>query len=241
MLLVVADSLAYYGPKGGLPANDPRIWPNIVGADLDWDVELFGRVGWTTRDGYWALVNDPRVWAAVPRAAAVVFAAGGMDTLPSPLPTALREQLRYVRPAWLRRRLRSAYQWVQPRLSPLGWPVALPPRVSVEYLERSRAALAYLRPELPFIATLPPVHNCADYAYIHSGREPAVRATREWADEHDVPLIDMADAVRGNVFSDDANPDGIHWGWAGHQAMADAALAQLRLRAINNVAVQGVT
>ena len=29
-LLVFCDSLSYYGPTGGLPADDPRIWPNIV-------------------------------------------------------------------------------------------------------------------------------------------------------------------------------------------------------------------
>lgn len=46
-LLVFADSLAYYGPTGGLPADDPRIWPNIVASQLDWDLELIGRIGWT--------------------------------------------------------------------------------------------------------------------------------------------------------------------------------------------------
>ena len=25
---------------GGLPADDPRIWPNLVAAQLDWDVEV---------------------------------------------------------------------------------------------------------------------------------------------------------------------------------------------------------
>src|SRR5262249_36788282 len=97
-LLVFADSLAYYGPAGGLPADDPRIWPNIVASQLDWDVELIGRIGWTCRDVWWAATQDPRAWAALPRAGAVIFATGGMDSLPSVLPTALREQIRYVRP-----------------------------------------------------------------------------------------------------------------------------------------------
>ncbi len=47
-LLVFADSLSYYGPQGGLPADDPRIWPNIVAAQLGWDLELIGRIGWTS-------------------------------------------------------------------------------------------------------------------------------------------------------------------------------------------------
>ena len=227
VLLVIADSLTYYGPKGGLPADHAELWPNIVGAELDWDVELVARIGWTSRDAYWALIGDPRVWAAVPRAGAVVFAAGGMDTLPSPLPTALREQIRYVRPPALRRAVRAGYQWLQPRLAPLRWPVALPPRLSVEYLERSRKALAYLRPDLPFIATLPAVHNCADYGHVHAGRPAAVDALRGWAEPQDIPLVDIGDAVRDNVFSPDANPDGIHWGWAGHRAVAAAMLKVL--------------
>lgn len=228
VLLIIADSLSYYGPKGGLAADHPQIWPSIVGAELGWDVELVARIGWTCRDAYWALIQDPRVWAAVPRAGAVVFAVGGMDTLPSPLPTALREQIRYVRPPWLRRYVRASYQWLQPRLAKLGRPVALPPKLSVEYLEKSRAALAYMRPELPFIASLPSVHKCDAYGRVHTGRAPAVRAVTEWADTQQVPLIDLADAVRDNVFSDDANPDGIHWGWEGHRRVADAMLAQIQ-------------
>ena len=115
-LLVFCDSLSYYGPTGGLPADDPRIWPNIVATHLGWDVELIGRIGWTCRDVWWAATQDPRAWAALPRAGAVIFATGGMDSLPSPLPTALRELIRYVRPSWLRRWVRDGYGWAQPQV-----------------------------------------------------------------------------------------------------------------------------
>ena len=106
-LLVFCDSLSYYGPQGGVPADDPRIWPNIVAAQLGWDCELIGRIGWTSRDVWWAATQDPRAWAALPRAGAVVFATSGMDSLPSPLPTAARELIRYVRPPLLRRWVRE--------------------------------------------------------------------------------------------------------------------------------------
>src|SRR5690606_37290433 len=59
VLLVSGDSLSYYGPKGGLPADHPRIWPNLVAAELGWDVELVARIGWTTRDAWWAMAQDP--------------------------------------------------------------------------------------------------------------------------------------------------------------------------------------
>ncbi|NNH74202.1 SGNH/GDSL hydrolase family protein [Nocardia uniformis] len=227
VLLVIADSLSYFGPKGGLAADHPRIWPNLVAAELDWDVELVARIGWTCRDAYWALIGDPRVWASVPRAGAVVFATGGMDSLPSPLPTALRELIRYTRPPFVRRLVRNAYNWLQPKLSHLGFPVALPPSVSVDYLEQSRNALAGLRPELSMVAVLPSVHRCDAYGRVHKGREPQVRATTAWAAKHEVPLVDLAAAVRDNIFSDDANPDGIHWGWEAHSAVARAMVKVL--------------
>lgn len=228
VLLVLGDSLAYYGPEGGVPADDPRLWPNIVACELDWDVELVARIGWTSRDMWWALTQDPRVWAVVPRAGAVVLAVGGMDSLPSPLPTALREQLRYVRPDRLRKLVRAGYQWLQPRLSPLGWPVALPPRVSVEYLEKARGALEYMRLELPIVGTLPPVHNCDAYGKVHPGRSAAVAAISQWAAAKDVPLVDLGEAVRADIFSGNANPDGIHWSWQGHERVAAAMLEVLR-------------
>lgn len=173
------------------------------------------------------------MWSAVPRAGAVVFAVGGMDSLPSPLPTALREQLRYIRPPALRRMVRSGYQWLQPRLSPLGWPVALPPRLSVEYLEKSRAALAYVRPSLPIVGTLPSVHCSDAYAKAHSGRPAAVEAIGAWAVEKSVPLVDLAEAVRANIFGNHGNPDGIHWGWDAHAAVAEAMLAALRVAGVS--------
>ena len=227
VLLVIADSLAYYGPKGGLSADHPQIWPNIVAAKLGWRVELIARIGWTSRDAWWALTQDPRVWAAVPKAGAVVFGVSGMDSLPSPLPTALREQIRYVRPESARRVVREAYSWLQPRLAPLGWPLALPPHLSASYMERCREALAHLRPGLPVLATLPSVHICDAYGKVHKGRPATVRALTEWAGGKDVPLVDLGAAVGDHVLAGRGNPDGIHWGFEGHEAVAAAVLDAL--------------
>ncbi len=222
VLLVLADSLAHHGPERAHPADDPRIWPVLAAAELGWRSELVARIGWTSRDAWWALTQDPRVWAAVAQAGAVVLAVGGMDTLPSPLPTALREQLRYLRPPGLRRVVRAAYGLAQPRLAPLGRPVALPPRLSVEYLERCRVALHGLRPELAVIGTLPSVHRSAAYGRVHAGRPAAERALRAWSARTGVPLIDLKAAVGEHVLSGRGNPDGLHWGWEGHRAVADA-------------------
>lgn len=221
-VVVLSDSLAYYGATGGLPADDRSIWPNIVGATLGRPVELFGRIGWTSRDVWWAVTQDPRIWAALPTADVVVLAIGGMDSLPSPLPTALREQIRYLRPTGLRAVVRDAYAWLQPRLSPLGWPMALPPRVTVEYLEKIRAAVAHLRPELPIVVCLPSTHASPYYGYVHAGRVPTTAAIRRWADTHGLATVDFYPTTRDAFADPDGgmNPDGIHWGTTCHAAIA---------------------
>jgi len=225
-LLVFADSLSYYGPQGGLPADDPRIWPNIVASQLDWDLELIGRIGWTSRDVWWAATQDPRSWAALPRAGAVIFATSGMDSLPSPLPTALREAIRYVRPPWLRRWVRDGYGWLQPRLSPVARP-ALPPRLSVVYLEMTRGAIDFNRPGIPIVASLPSVHIAETYGYSHRGRRGTVAAITPWAARHRIPLVDLKQAVEPHVLGGRGNPDGIHWNFDAHAAVAELMLAAL--------------
>lgn len=225
-LLIFADSLAYYGPTGGLPADDPRIWPNLVGARLGWDVELIGRIGWTCRDVWWAATGDPRAWAALPRAGAVIFATSGMDSLPSVLPTALRELIRYVRPPRLRRWARDGYGWLQRQLSPVAR-AALPPHLSVEYLELTRGALDFNRPGIPIVASLPSVHNADAYRRAHQGRPGTAAAITAWAQRQTIPLVDLKAAVSDDVMSGRGNPDGVHWNFEAHRAVADSTLQAL--------------
>jgi hypothetical protein len=225
-LLVFADSLSYYGPQGGLPADDPRIWPTIVASQLGWDLELIGRIGWTCRDVWWAATQDPRSWAAVPRAGAVIFATSGMDSLPSPLPTAIRESIRYVRPPWLRRWVRDSYGWLQPRLSPVARS-ALPPHLSVEYLEMTRGAIDFNRPGIPIVACLPSVHIAPTYGHSHRGRPGTVEAITPWAANHGIPLVDLKEAVEPHILGGRGNPDGIHWNFEAHSAVAELMLRAL--------------
>ena len=225
-ILILGDSLSFYGETGGLAADDARIWPNLVGAELGRDVELFARIGWTSRDIWWAITQDPRIWAAVPHAEVLVLAFGGMDSLPSPLPTALRELIRYVRPPWLRRIVRDGYGWLQPRLSPVARP-ALPAHLTVEYLEETRGAIDFNRPGIPIVASLPSVHIADTYGRAHHGREPTVTAITEWAQRHDVPLVDLKAAVADEIMSGRGNPDGIHWNFEAHRAVAELMLKAL--------------
>jgi hypothetical protein len=224
--------LAFHGPERAEPADHPDIWPQVAARALGGSVELVAGIGWTARHAWHALTHDPRVWAAVPRASALVLGVGGMDTLPSPLPTAVRELIPVLRPEPLRHRVRAGYVKAQPGLArllgalPGGGPVALPPRLTVAYLERCRAAVTALRPGLPVVAFLPSVHRAADYGGVHAGRAAAERATREWAAAHGVRLLDTGTLVAAHVLGGHGNPDGMHWGWAAHRRVGET-LAEL--------------
>ncbi|GAA2860809.1 GDSL-type esterase/lipase family protein [Pseudonocardia halophobica] len=231
-LLVLGDSLAFHGPERAEPADHPRIWPQVAAAALGGRVELVAGIGWTARHAWHALTHDPRVWAAMPRIDALVLGVGGMDALPSPLPTSLRELIPVLRPASVRARVRDGYLRAQPWLSrafaalPGGGPVALPPRLTVSYLERCRAAVTALRPGLPVVAMLPSVHRAAVYGGVHAGRAAAERATRIWADAHGVRVLDAPTLVAGHVLGGRGNPDGMHWGWEAHRRVGET-LAEL--------------
>ncbi|MCP2165129.1 diglucosylglycerate octanoyltransferase [Goodfellowiella coeruleoviolacea] len=224
-LLIFADSLAFHGPAGPLPADDPRLWPNIAAAALGARVELAAGFGWTARDAWWALTGDPRVWAALPRADVLVLAVGSMDTLPSPLPTYLREGLRYLRPDRVRRLARRTYLAAQPTLARIsgGRPVALPPRLTVRYLADCVRAVRAIRPGLPVIGVVPSVHRADAYAQVHTGRAAGERAVRAWAAATPgVTLLDLPELVGDHVRGGHGNPDGMHWGWAAHQRVGEA-------------------
>ena len=224
VLLVLGDSLAFHGPQRAEPADEPRLWPNVAAG-----------TGWTARHAWHALISDPRVWAVLPSVDALVLGVGGMDTLPSPLPTAVRELIPVLRPEPLRRAVRAAYLRGQPALArafaatlPGGGPVALPPRLTVRYLERCRSAVLAVRPRLPVVAVLPPPHRAGCYASVHAGRAAGERATRAWAYSTGVALLDLPALVTDHVLGGHGNPDGMHWGWEAHSAVGAACAGLLR-------------
>jgi hypothetical protein len=212
-----------------MPADDPRLWPNIAAGQLGGIAHLFAGFGWTARDAWWALTGDPNIWSLLPKIDALVLGVGSMDTLPSPLPTYLRTGLRYLRPDRLRRAARTAYLAAQPVLSRAlgGHPVALPPALSARYLRETVNGVRALRPDLPAIAILPATHRAASYGSVHTGHGPARAAIRDWGERDKIPLLDLTELTRDHVFAGLGNPDGMHWGWAAHQAVGDALAATL--------------
>lgn len=230
VLLVIADSLAHHGPERAHPADDARIWPVLAAGALGWRCELVARIGWTSRDAWWVMTQDPRVWAAIPHTGAVVLAVGGMDTLPSPLPTALREELRYLRPPALRRAAQ--------RLS------AVPAGASAAGLAGGFAAAAVgaLPGALPGRAARPAAGTCRPRHAALGAPQPQLRRRAFWATGSRARVAGVVGAHRGADGGPEGagwrarpgwagNPDGLHWGWQAHRAVADAVVAQVRREA----------
>ena len=149
-----------------------------------------------------------------------------MDSLPSPIPTAAREGIRYIRPPWLRRWVRDFYGWLQPRLSPVARS-ALPPQLTVDYLEMTRGAIDFNRPQIPIVACLPSVHIAPTYGRAHHGRPGTANAITDWAAEHRIPLVDLKEGVAEHILGGRGNPDGIHWNFEAHRAVAELMLKAL--------------
>jgi hypothetical protein len=224
-LLVFGDSLAFHGPEQAMPPGDARLYPQVAGRTLGMTVDLVARQGWTARDAWWALTKDPVVWGEyLPRADAVLLAVGGMDQLPAPVPTWLRDSIPYLRHHRARRVARDALRAVTPAaVRHVGGPFrTLPQAATDRYLTRIVQGVRALRPELP-IALMGPAPWTGPYYPNTSGHRPAVQAAKRWARTHDVTCIDIEDLVAPRLAQ--CNPDGMHWSWEVH-ALVGTAVAQ---------------
>jgi hypothetical protein len=91
----------------------------------------------------------------------------------------------------------------------------------------TRAAIDFNRPGIPVVASLPSVHIAPTYGMAHHGRPGTVAALTRWATEHQVPLVDLKAAVGEHVMSGRGNPDGIHWNFEAHEAVAELMIKGL--------------
>lgn len=221
-LLVIGDSLTFHGPDQAHPPRDPRLWPSRAAALVGGAVDLAAGVGWTAREAWWAITRDPMVWGEyLPRADALILAVGGMDALPAAIPTYLRQGIAYIRPGWMRRKVRAAYLGIAPRvMAATGGPLRqLPQAATDHYLSRSVEAVRTWYPDLPILLLTPSPHDAAAYPTdrFHAG---AVAAARAWSTAHDVILVDIEEAAQRGLDNKWVNPDGMHWGWQTHEEIA---------------------
>ena len=226
-LLVLADSLAFHGPERAERPSDPRLYPQVAGRVLGMDVDLVARQGWTARDAWWALTKDPVVWGEyLPRADAMLIGVGGMDQLPTPVPTWLRESIPYVRDGRVRRIARDALKRVTPPMArALHGPFrTLPQAATDRYLTRVIEGVRMMRPGLP-IALLSPPPWTGDYYPSTRAHAPALAAARALASRMGVEYVDIEPVVAPRLGT--CNPDGMHWSWEVHSLVGEAVAETL--------------
>ena len=230
-VLVIADSLAFHGPEKPELLTEPRLWPNLLAADLGVDVDWAVGLGWTARDAWWALTKDPVVYSIlVPRADAVLIVIGGMDHLPAMLPTYLRTGLAYIRPGWLRRGTKRLYHRAHPygARALRGRLRILPQAATDAYLSRCVEALRVVRPGVSIVGIVPSAFRSAYHGGVTSTHAPSVAAHRAWGARMRVPLVDLDAIVAPYAEAGRLNPDGMHWPWVVHAEVATAFAATLR-------------
>ena len=227
-LLVLADSLSFHGPERQELLTEPRLWPNVAARERGWVADVVARAGWTSRDGWWALTKDPRVWTALadPSLAGMVLGVGSMDAVPASVPVWAREAIPYVRSGRLRRRVRAAYLTAHPHVvrATAGVVRQLPQGATEHYWTRILAAVAHHRPDLPVVLTGPSPWRSD--AYPSTRHYPAsVAAARRYAQAHGVPFVDLQPLVWPMHVERRGNPDGLHWDWPTHEAVGRAVAA----------------
>lgn len=231
-LVVLGDSLTFHGPSGPLPLSDPRLYPNGVAMHLrertgeEWAAAVVARAGWCLRDVWLALRKDVHLQQQVLLGAdAVVLAVGSSDPLPVGLPRGLLAGLPYVRPTRLRRALRRDIDRAHPGLVRLtGARLRYTPLPVYRHdWRKSVEALALFAPDALRCAVLPGVHVGAYYGGSNRHRAVYATATSELAAEAGLELVDLAALTR--PWLRELNPDGLHWPFGLHAAVA-AAMAE---------------
>ncbi len=231
VVLVLADSLAFHGPQHPELLTEQRLWPNVAAADAGLRPDVVARAGWTSRDGWWALTKDPRVWTTLadPDLAAVVLGVGSMDAVPASVPVWAREAIPYIRPGPVRRRVRSAYLSAHPHVvrATAGAVRQLPQAATEHYWARSIAAVRHHRPAVRLVMLGPVPWRSA--AYPSSRHYPATLASaRAFAAAQQVGFVDVEPVVTAMHDQARGNPDGLHWDWPTHRAVGEAVAAALR-------------
>lgn len=230
-LLVIADSLSFHGPQRPEVLTDARLYPNVCAAALEaatgepWRADVVARLGWTARDGWWALTKDPNVATVLaPRAGALLLGVGQMDHLSAAVPTYLREGIAYLRPGGLRRRVRSVHQEWAPRVirATGGRLRQLPQAATDTYLARIVQAVRLLAGDIPVVLLGPSPHAAPAYPSLRH-HAPAVTAARRWAAAHGTGFVDLDPIVQPSLDAGTGNPDGMHWSFAVHAGVGTAA------------------
>jgi hypothetical protein len=108
----------------------------------------------------------------------------------------------------------------------------LPQKATDHYLSRIVQAVRVVRPELPIIAVTPAPYDSKLYPSDRP-HASAVAASKVWARDVGIDLIDLDPLVAPDFVNGFANPDGLHWGWPTHECVGQALATTCAAHRIN--------
>jgi len=230
---VIGDSTAYTDATGALPPDDPSLWPNVTGEMIATstgrpvEVTVWARPGTDALGAWQTLTKDRHVmFDVVGPADIVVVAIGSFDHAPAGLPPVLDVLMPHLRPAVLRRRVRSAVRRVHP------WMVRLRGARGVrtdpaEFARRYGRVLDQARGltlgRAVTVALGPTSHRARHHGGRHPRREESERRQLDLAHARGWKVVPVWEHVLPHV--DGLNPDGVHWPAEAHRAVGAAVAA----------------
>lgn len=239
-LVVIGDSTSFTDAAGPQLPDHPALYPNVAAAELraaldrDVEVTVLARPGTTVRDAVRLVTKDRHAqFDVIAHADALVVGVGSFDHAPGGVPPALEAVVPFLRPAGVRRWVRTALHAAYPRLvRATGGQLSRTPRA--EFERRFPQLLDQLRGltwgRAAGVVLGPTSHRSRYYGLRHPRHaERQALHLRLGADHGFVPV---ATWPLVQPFAADLNPDGIHWPTTAHRAVgvavADALLPQLR-------------
>jgi len=230
---VIGDSTSFTDATGPLPPDDDVLWPNVMVRELttrtgrEVVVTVWARPGVDALAAWQALTKDRHVmFDVVGRADVVIVAIGSLDHAPAGLPPVLDTIVPHLRPAGLRRRLRSALRALHPRIVRLRGARGLR-TPAAEFSHRYRQVLDQARGltmgRAVCVALGPTSHRARHHGGAHPRRAESEARQLGLARAHGYRVVPVWEHVER--FAERLNPDGVHWPAEAHAAVGRAVAA----------------
>lgn len=227
---IIGDSTSFTDATGPLPPHAEVLWPSVMARELaaltgrEVSMTVWARPGVDALAAWQALTKDRHVmFDVVGPADVVVVAVGSLDHAPAGLPPVLDAVVPYLRPAGLRRRVRSAIRVLHPHVVRLRGARGLRTPAD-EFARRYGQMLDQARGLTMGRAVCVALGPTSHRARHHGGRHPR-RAESEarqiaLARAHGYRAVPVWEHV--GPFADRLNADGVHWPAEAHAAVGRA-------------------
>jgi hypothetical protein len=230
---VIGDSTSFTDATGPLPPDADVLWPNVMAHGLmaltgrEVSLTVWARPGVDALAAWQALTKDRHLmFDVVGPSDVVIVAFGSFDHAPAGLPPVLDAVVPYVRPARLRRRVRSVIRALHPHVVRLRGARGLR-TPSDEFARRYGQALDQARGltmgRAVCVALGPTSHRARHHGGTHPRRAESEARQLALARAHGFRAVPVWEHVE--PYADRLNPDGVHWPAEAHAAVGRAAAA----------------